>query len=303
MASPENIEKLGQVARLLAEADLSVWSQMGYPQDHRPDIGYLAQHIFLGRGVRTMLRPHPNLKPKYFAATKDALKQTGLAHDIRVAEYDPFRREMVIDPALFNHDERWQRRVIVHESAHDLSDRMVSIPGTALPSENQRGTERDLEQLFKRNTAPKLRQITIKQSGFRKFVFAGENLIGEQPRPIPSVTEVYPTIVELVTDQIMDLNGDISKFDQLAAQDKLPFSQEKNNPNFFNYLAQAMTYVDWRILLDAFKTGDIEQTLNRLEAAHKEAANGIFLNLTEAIEDDEKMHMQSQIKSRLARFH
>jgi hypothetical protein len=229
--------------------------------------------------------------------------QTGLAHDIRVAEYDPFRREIVLDPVLLNHDDSWIRRVVVHESAHDLSDRMKNIPATSLPSEQQRGIERDFKDIFKKNTAPKLRQVTVKQAGFRKFFFAGDKVIGEHPLPVRSVMEIYPTIVELVTDQIMDLNGDIAKFDQLAAQDKLPFSQEKNNPNFFNYLAQAMTYVDWRILLDAFKTGDIEQTLNRLEAAHKEAANGIFLNLTEAIEDDEKMHMQSQIKSRLARFH
>ena len=209
----------------------------------------------------------------------------------------------MIDPVLFRHEEPWIRRVIVHESAHDLSDRMKIIPGTSLPLEQQRGIQQDFKDIFKKNTAPKLRNVSVKQAGFRKFYFAGDKVIGEHPLSVRSVMEVYPTIVELVTDQIISLNGNISKFDQLAAQDQLPFSQEKNNPHFFNYLAQAMTYVDWRILLDAFKTGDIEQTFNRLESAHKEAANGIFLNLTEAIEDDEKMHMQSQIKSRLSQLH
>lgn len=276
---------------LLSAADRIAWSRPSFPGEHRPDVAALSPKIGIGTNVAQELEPHPQMRPEvleYFQ--KSAARARAVSN--KVAWYDFSTREMILNPLLVGGPDDEVLKVIYHEAATDISNRAsVVLPSQFSPDEIVRVRE-VLQAAFPPGAAPSIDEASITRSGFKKYIIVGEFLISMfYPAEIENFDEVYPTVHEMVTDQIVRRGGDVEYFDSDAKSGQLRTVGFESHQSFAGMLFRVLTVIDWRDLLSAFKTGDFHDTLAVLEktAYNKDYGAGILAELFTAMKEDEEL--------------
>lgn len=286
----EKTAQLNLIGRLIQEADKRVWIQEDYPKGHRPDISRLIPKIQISSFNTEPYKPHPRVKPEMKrigdALTGELRLQASMNE---VAWYDESTGRMFFSEGAVSLPDTALRRILYHECATSVSSGMELLsPRQYSPA--QRGlVERNLEFLFAKKHRPKLEETKITKAGFREIAMVGKYSVGSlYPDSIENINEVYPTIVEIVTDQIIRRGGDSHSFDTDAQMGKVLVLDADDHSRFAGTLFSVMRYIDWRALLAAFKTGDLHQTVEYLTKYVGDKAPNVVGGLVGAMQADEE---------------
>lgn len=287
------IEREAQIYRmrnLLAAGNRVVWSQSSFPQEHRPDVEVLAPLIRIDTGIASELTTHPGLKPEVIQSYADSAAASKDESD-KIAWYDFESREITVNPLLAGDSDEVARRTVYHEASHDVSNQPETISSDRFTAQEADRIRLIVEAGFPEDAKPRLEDVYLIKSGFRRYVMSDGYLIsmlfgGE----IGHFDELYSTSHEIITDQIYRRGGDIFSFDLDARRGLLRSVGRESHPGFSLMLMKVLQVIDWRDLLTAFKTGDIKKTVRvlREKADDPEYGDGILLNLFEAMKSDEE---------------
>lgn len=283
----ENTERVTQA---LLQADSRAWSNLLYPQSHRPDVNFLSEHTRIAEQLPE-INFHPDMKPDVL---RRSLRQTERSRvgKALIFWYDPATRELFLRrEALDLPDEKFDRFTWNH-AARDIVGRRESLTPAQYTDEQIKDTSDLLKMAFEPKRRPAIDDTTIVQSGFRRSLFVGSCYISDIAYPgIPHANEVYPTALEIITHEIMVRSGDVHLFDQDVSLGRVtPNTRFGEHPNFTNALIGIFKIIDWRDILTAFAKGNVDQTITFLEErAKKPLIRGpeIFLLLVSAMAADE----------------
>ena len=184
------------------------------------------------------------------------------------------------------------QRILYHEFATDVSSRMELLDPRRYSPTQRSLVERNLEFLFAKKHRPKLEETKITKAGFREIAMVDRYSVGSlYPDSIENINEVYPTIVEIITDQILRRGGDCHSFDTDAQRGNVLVLDTDEHRCFAGTLLSVMRYIDWRGLLVAFKTGDVDKTVGYLTKYVGDKAQNVVGGLVGAMQADEEYIM------------
>ena len=125
-------------------------------------------------------------------------------------------------------------------------------------------------------------------TGFKEILMVNGQPLYDIADDLSSTNEIYPVIFRYVSQGIFESAGNIDKFDKSAREGIILSHNPEKYPTFVSELARTMKIADWRILLDAFKTGDIRECMSVLTQAHTSAmAKDMLSDLIVAMEKDD----------------
>ena len=283
-------QQIARVRSALEEAENVAWRNIDFPLMHRPAVSHLATNITIGDFVPSQRIYHPNIRLEILELAQR--EQQRRMEKGSVFWYDPESRMLVVSTKAFGLSERMLKRFAWNHAARDISTR-AQIMEPPYPSTLNQRVAQMLDLSFEADQRPAVEETTVVKEGFIKKLLAGEyfvtNLLVADP-DIEYVNEVYPTALEIITEQVMIKHGQIPTFEQLIQQFGL-FYLPGFEPHFSfaKALFQAMRSIDWRDILDAFKTGEVEDTIAFLERKAKGPNMGLslYLNLVQAMKQDE----------------
>lgn len=276
---------------LLTAADRIVWSKSSFPAEHRPDVAGLSSGIKIGTNIDNNLEPHPQMRPEVVVSFQASAQRAKTVSD-KIAWYDISTRQMVFNPILAGNSDEKVRRIIYHEAASDISDKQELVSRDQFTDEEISRVEEVISAAFPDDNPFSIDQVYMIKSGFKKYIMAEGFLISMFfTEEVDNLDEIYPTIHEIVTDQIYRRGGDIEYFDSDARNGHLRIVGLEGHQNFARMLFRVLTVIDWRDLLTAFKTGNIEDALDVLEdkAVDPDYGAGILMELFEAMKHDEEL--------------
>jgi hypothetical protein len=286
------VEREVQVYRFsqfLTDADRRVWSKPGFPEHHRPDVPSLSHGIRIGTGIESHFEPHPGLKPEVLEMFRTNLQELRESSN-SAAFYDILTRQLTFNPILAFGPDDHARRFAYHEAASDISNRMVLISPEEFTSWERARAEAILREGFADGNRPTLDELHIARSGFLRYLMMGDYLLSSLlPADIHYADEAYPTIHEIVTDQIIRRGGDVEYFDSDAKSGKVRIVGRESHLRFSSMLFRVMTMVDWRDLLDAYKTGELKEAAVLInDRTGEDIGSGIIIELFNAMKEDEE---------------
>lgn len=287
-------EKTAQVDRmrsLIREADTKVWSQKDYPQAHRPEVAVLLPKLQIGIFPAQSYTTHPQIKPEWLVEGTSLTNDLHLEDAIKqMAWYDETTRRIFVSEGMLSLPNASLRRILYHEFATDLCGRMEILSPIQYSPIQRQLVEENLDFLFADNYRPSLETTHISKAGFKEIAMVGEYSIGLLVSPaIDNVDEIYPTMVEIITDQILRRDGNVSAFDRDAKKGTVLVLNEDDHPQFAETTFNFMKYLDWRNLLNAFKTGDLQQTLDYIARYAGDRSEMVIASLSAAMERDEQL--------------
>lgn len=289
MPSSREQEQILRAVNTLKDADNLVWSNLLFPRAHRPDVEFLAANIKVADQPSQYVYHH-KMRPDIL---KDVARRNLLMKD-RISStfwYDSVTRQLVISRRAFNYDDGKFRRFCFNHAARDNVARREVIEPDQYPDELVQQIEDSLKLAFHIKNCPPLQDTKVIKAGFMRSLFAGPNLVTDlSDMDTRFINEVYPAALEIITDKIMIEGGNIFSFDS-EAQKGLdgPTGKSMEHFRFANTLVAMMQVIDWRDILTAFKTGDVERTIAILEQKAKQPNIGgrIYGGLVEAMKQDE----------------
>lgn len=300
LSEAERGKQVQRIQTLLQEADRAVWQQDVFPAAHRPNIPTLINHVV----VVDILSPapfitHQGQKPATLRAAKKVLEINDQDFDKnKVALYEPYTRELKFSTAAVSLPDGNLRRFSYHEAATDTLSRPTRIPMEILSVTTRDFIRRVLQINFRGagNLRKRQAKIEVEKLGYRKVLMVDGNAVCDLYTMFPIVDEVYPTMVEILTEQTLIREGNIAQMEEDARTFHMKPTEFEDHRKFFYQLVFLMRQgkqggLDWRILLDAFKTGDPYETLSILksEVGSIEQARNIVEGLLSAMASDEHL--------------
>lgn len=292
MADREKAAQLSRITRLIHQADEMVWSRPTYPAGHRPNIEVILPKIQIGTFATEPYKIHPLIKPE-LRQEGEAIQQQLMTEDSikQAAWYDESTGRIFIGEANLADPDSVLRGIIYHECAFSVSAGLVVLSSPQYSPSQHLLVRQHLTAFFAPHNRPKLAETTIHKSGYREEAMIGQYSIGSlYPASIDLVHAIYPTIVELVTDQIVQRAGNFSTFDKDIRTGLVSVATSYDHPRFARRLFFLMGRIDWRELLAAFKTGDLERTVNHIaNSARVKRPNALNVlnDLCGAMQEDE----------------
>jgi|GEM_PF-6867325 len=286
------VEKALHVHRIrqqLQSASTLVWEKPEFPAAHRPDVASLSPKIKIGaKGTPLVL--HPEMRPDILARLRAQMRAVTSHNEItQIAWHDAVSGEIFFSPKTIGLHDRILKPTIYHEAAHSLIP-AVSIPPDQYSEIDRRQVSGILHDVFEPSSNIALDQSSITKIGFRKYIevdgFFITDLIAAD---VMYLDEIYATTMELITSQIAERGGNIARFDADAKNGRLRVDRKQEHQLFSKRLFSALQFIDWRCLLDAFKTGDLDEAIAIL-SQHVTApaeGSGIFVALFETMKADE----------------
>lgn len=183
------------------------------------------------------------------------------------------------------------RRIAYHEAATHTLNKLITIPPDHYSDFQKKVVTKLLKEAFPPTCDVTLQRTSIRKSGYREYWLADGLVVSDlYPSEISDIDEIYPTAFEIITDQIVRRGGNIGSFDNSASKGNLRIVGSEDHPQFAKTLFASLPHINWRRLLDAFKTGDFEETLDTLSqhARTPETGSIIFNGLYGAMQDDEQ---------------
>ncbi|MGD9128933.1 MAG: hypothetical protein PVJ09_00365 [Candidatus Woesebacteria bacterium] len=289
--SPEGEFKLEDLCYMARELDSVVWTAKDFPRQHRPDVRALVPGIRIRDFDRlgSPLELHPRIKKQFKMNTLRTLKASSAVFVFKkIAYYDPQTRQIFIRPMALSFQKQRLQRILAHEFSADNSDRLMIIqPGNY--TDFQRKKIRPLlEILFTKKHRPRMAQTHIEKTGYRETLFQGQFAISDiYPREVIELSEIYHCLMELISMQLFQRNGDVKAFDLDIQSGRLQSLGVMEYPRFEDIAYKAFRVINWRTLLDAFKTEDIFETLAILETSSSRYGKGVCNELIRASRLDE----------------
>lgn len=282
-----------RIISLLRHLDNQVWSIPLFPIEHRPDVDYLAQNIIIGEYMPQDHLIHPSLKPKVRRMMEMAAGRTG--REIRtkkIAWHDAQKRHIMIFGSTMRLPDFPLMRCIAHECATDLACSARIIKPCSYSSSQIESIKELLRQSFDKRRRPRIEETRIEKIGFRELLYHGNFYISEVVGDplIFYLNEVYPVVFEILTAHILNMDCGILRFSSLAREGQLTSLPHEQYPAFTSTLYEYLKYIDWRDILSAFQTGELDETYAILDRANSPAFDGIdvIVHLTTSMIEDER---------------
>lgn len=300
ISGAERERQLVRLRDMLVKADEYVWGNPSYPQDHRPDISHLLPRITIGNWLATEYESHPGMKPEILADLTIQRQQAQARSQLnKVGWFNPVTRQIIIAEQALIHPDQFVERFVWHQAARDNSNRLEVIPPSHYSPFFRERIPLLLDLAFPAHNRPDISETTVLKRGFRRLLFVGEYSISNLHGPdgaakIDMLDQIYATAVEIITHQGVQRWVDINSLDHDAKRGQLVASPHEDHPRFADMLFREMRYIDWRHILTAFVSGEMEEAVRILEqhAQLPRIGAGLFLELLSTMEQDERFITQ-----------
>lgn len=280
----------------LRTADKIVWQQAGFPAVHHPDVNTLLSNISIGKPNSTSLKIHPDMRSEFHEAFERQLAARNADRELyAIGWYDNETRNITISPDILKFSDDIINKTLYFEAAADISMRKTITKPEDYTRNQEKAIRKALAMLFDKKRRPWIEETILARSGFRTVIQSGEysiiDLAEVPPEYIPIYNQIYPTVHEVITDQIVKLEGDIHAFERNAKHRELQILPSEGHKNFVNALFNLLPFVNWRNILYAFKTGDIDKTREYLKNVNPHAEI-IIRSLVMGMQIDEQLIRQ-----------
>ena len=263
MVERKNIDHLLlQAYSAIDQVNAVVWSNPHFPPAHKPSVDVLKGRIIIADpnplNRRLTFKMDPLMKREVLELSQRRIKDGDRINEAsKVAMWYPDRR-IALSPHLRSvHFDKLQS-IITHEFATDTLDQTTTVMSTQYTPFQKREVEGCLLDFFDNLNRPRLEDTYIEKIGFRELIRRKKWLIGDLVQNASELDELYPTMMEIVVQNILGLNGNIAAFDQAAKDGKLTVLND--HPRFSAIMNESMRLVDWRVIMDALLSRDESKT-------------------------------------------
>lgn len=287
LSTAEKASQTSRVRDLLLDTESRIWQQAAYPQEHRPDVSGLIDGIEVVEQMPLLTFPmHPRMKADRVKLTHEANKNAELVTRKRAAQYDFASRRIFVRSSFMDQPEAVIRRVITHEASHDTAERILFIPPTEYPPEIAKHVKIMLAGTFNNKHRPDLADTKVAKIGFRLTLFA-ENYAVADFCESDNVGEIYPTMIELITDQAL-IRGDFEQLNEDLSSGTVKISAHEDHPKFARTFFRMAQALPWTKQVAAFKSGN-ERIASEILANGSIAGMGKarFSSLKDSMDADE----------------
>lgn len=192
-------------------------------------------------------------------------------------------------PTLLMFPDAYLKRVVYHEVGAMMNVTHPSILPESYDEPTRRHVAAALDAVLVDGHGIRVEDTTISRRAFRRVLLAGKYIITDMvvtPYML-SAGEMYELAFEFVSGEIMKRGSNMRLFDQLVATGKLRSDESTDNVAFFNTFFSVARYVDWRIMLRGFLTGDPEQIISMFEPHLREKTGAALNQLLGAVDEEE----------------
>src|SRR5581483_1814542 len=204
-------------------------------------------------------------------------------------------RDIIIPYYTLRFPDKDLRRILFHEAATDAYFQPVRETQPDKYNSKQREFVLNiLSSAFQEDKIPTIDETILIKRGFLEYLsIDGYDIAYQGPEIGMVADEVYPTIHEIITDHLVDLNGDFELFEQLVQQGSIRPLSNETHPIFAIDLFDIIRFVNWRDILSAFKTGDIDKIIAYID---QHGGNGYGENMAASLIDT-MIKSEEQIKA------
>lgn len=288
--------QLAQYRQVLDIADTRIWSQPWFPQAHRPEVGLLKENLTFSTAQPDQFIIHPGMKPELKAILEQGFLDVAEDEDRnKIAMCYPDSHVIQLRDGIVTSDRSEVRRVLFHEAATDR----YSQPRIIVPDEYDADTASRVDGLlrgaFDVSSGIGIGNSTIERRGFRRVLmvdgyFVTDMVTGQN---VVTADEIYPTIIELLTEELFGEDTDIDTFEREISSGEYKMRSPNDHIFFTNTLLRVLRVINWRDLLDGLAIGDAHATIDHLDQkilASGIRANGagVFMALINAMSKDEE---------------
>lgn len=292
------IEKI-QLARLrmlASSLQTSVWSRDYFPKEDRPDFNFLLEKLCIDDNPVAGPPLHPKMQQFEGSPEWRRLQQAGMAQSHedflageakKIAQYNPYLRAISFSKRSLLLPDKYLQRFIAHEMATDIYGRAVVTPYQDLTAGMRKSVDDSTAQLRSHGIYMS-EDLAVTKTGYMTHLLSGGLLVAQLSFPEAYIfDEIYPTVFEMISGELMKVGGSVKKFEADARKGRLQIDPNEQHPNFVRTLFESLQYVDWKDLLRAYRKSDDERTLRILGEA-TEHSQGIFVGLFDSMDRDEK---------------
>ena len=147
---------------------------------------------------------------------------------VKIALYEPSTRQIYLRDDFQNWPKTTLRRTLIHEATTDTLLRTADILPQQYTPEQQTTIAELLKIGFERKKRPKIGQTRIRKLGYREVLCVGKYAVTDLKEPmLMDLSEIYPTMMEIFTSQILARNGDVLAFDTDVSNGNLQMLPQK----------------------------------------------------------------------------
>jgi len=262
-----------------------------FPEDLRPDPAMIPNknNAFIGPiPVEKDPDPHPLMKPEVLAQNEKVMAGLSEITNIqKIAWFHSTKYTFTLSLLMF--PDAYLKRVVYHEVGAMMN---VTHP-PILPGDYDEATRRHvaaaLDGALIAGHGVRVEDTRIEPRAFRRVLTANDHIITDliiTPYML-SAGEMYELAFEFVSGEIMKRGGNMRLFDQLVARGELRPDESTDNTAFFNAFFYTARFMDWRIMLRAFLTGDPEKIITIFEPYLKENTGAALNQLLGTVDEEE----------------
>jgi len=205
----------------------------------------------------------------------------------KIAQYNPHSRRISFSSRTLFLPDNLLQRIIAHEMATDTCGRAVVIPYQDLEGDMRQAVDHAVA-LLQQNGIDLKDDLSVAKTGYMSHLLSGGFLVAQLSHPEAYIfDEIYPTIFEMISGELMKIGGSEGKFQADIRKARLRLDKDEEHPNFVRALFESLQYVNWKDLLHAYRQSDYMETIQLLERASIYGRN-IFVALYDTMEQDEK---------------
>lgn len=170
-------------------------------------------------------------------------------------------------PTLLLFPDPYLKRVVYHEVGAMMNVTHPFIVPASYDDLTRRRVSAALDAVLIDGHGLRVEDTFIERRAFRRVLRAGDYVINDlvvHPYLL-SAGEMYELAYEYVSGHIMKRGGNLRLFDQLVQKGELVPDEHTDNIPFFQAFFYVARFIDWRIMLRGFLTGDPEQIFQQFE--------------------------------------
>ncbi len=278
-----------RIISIAQNAYQQVW--LRFPEDLRPE------EAMIPNKKNTFIAPIPvEQGPDLHPLMKEEIRlqnekvQAGLSEITSLQKIAWFHStKYTFTPTLLMFPDAYLKRVVYHEVGAMMNVTHPPILPETYDQHTRRHVKAALDGVLVEGHSVRMEDTKIERRAFRRVLFAGDYVITDM-RVTPymlSAGEMYELAFEFVSGEIMKRGGNMRLFDQLVMRGELRPDESTDNVAFFNTFFSIARYVDWRIMLRGFLTGDPDEVISTFEPYLRDRTGAALNQLLGAVDEEE----------------
>lgn len=250
-----------RIVAIAQNAYQQIW--LRFPDDLRPDATRIPNrdNTFIApQPVERSPDFHPLMRPEIRKQNEEV--GVGLSEITNVQKIAWFHStKYTFTPTLLMFPDDYLKRVVYHEVGAMMNVTHPFILSSAYDDLTRRHVSAALDAVLVENHGVRVEDTYIERRAFRRVLRVGNYVLNDMvihPYML-SAGEAFELAFEFVSGEIIKRGGNIRLFDNLVQNGKLSPDEHTDNATFFRAFFYVARYMDWRIMLRGFLTGDPEE--------------------------------------------